>query len=212
MELCYNSSMDRLSVFIDESGTLPDPHDKIIIIAAVVSKHPERIDSILKRIKRRGKLRKQTGELKFYTAGDKTKIAFFELFAQEKFSVFVLAVDKMGRKIPDTPEHFSLLCWLLLTDVLSFHPITDIILDRHFSRKSDQQAFNQLLTKLFDIEFDIIHVDSKKHKRVNIADMVAGAVLAKETGKSDQFYKLIEKQVISFKKLNWVEAKRRLFV
>lgn len=204
--------MDRLSVFIDESGTLPDPHDKIIVVAAVVAKHPERIDNILKRAKRKGKLRKQTGELKFYTAGDKTKIAFFELFAEEKFSAFVLTVDKMGRKIKDTPENFSILCWLLLTDVLSFFPITDIILDRHFSRKSDQQIFNQLLTKLFDIEFDITHVDSKKHKRVNVADMIAGVVLAKETGKDDQFYKLIEKRVISFKKLNWVEAKRRLFI
>lgn len=55
--------MDRLSVFIDESGTLPDPHDKIIVIAAVVAKHPERIDIILKRAKRMGKLRKQTGRV-----------------------------------------------------------------------------------------------------------------------------------------------------
>lgn len=98
--------MGRLSVFIDESGTLPDPHDKIIVVAAVVAEHPERIDSILKRAKKTGKLRKQTGELKFYTAGDKTKFAFFEMFAKENFTLFVLAVDKVGRKIKDTPQHF----------------------------------------------------------------------------------------------------------
>lgn len=99
----------------------------------------------------------------------------------------------------------------MLADVLGFHPIIDIILDRHFSRKSDQQTFDKLLIRLFDIEFDIIHVDSKKHKRVNVADMVAGAVLAKETGKDERFYQIIEKRIISYKKLNWVEVKRRLF-
>ena len=46
---------------------------------------------------------------------------------------------------------------------------------------------------------------------VNAADMVAGAVLAKETGKGDEFYKVMEKRVISYKKLNWVEAKKKLF-
>jgi hypothetical protein len=39
--------------------------------------------------------------------------------------------------------------------------------------------------------------------------MVAGAVLANETGKNSEFYKIFEKQIISEKRLNWVEAKRR---
>ena len=71
--------------------------------------------------------------------------------------------------------------------------------------------FNQQLQQLLNKKLRIEYVDSKKDKRVNIADMVAGAVLAKETGKSNQFYKLIEKQTVSEKRINWAEAKRRIY-
>lgn len=203
--------MSKITVFIDESGTLPDPKDTVIVIAAVTTSSPQKLDILLNKIKKKGGLRRKTGELKFYTAGDKTKKAFFEKLAKEEVTLFILTVEKMGRKIPDTPEHFALLCWLLLSDVLSFYPITEIIFDRHFFKKSDIQKFNKILTELLDVEFHIIHVDSIKYKRVNVADMVAGAVFAKETGKNEQFYTMIEKRIISYKKLNWVEAKRRLF-
>lgn len=200
-----------MTVYIDESGTLPDPKDKVIVVAAVVPKNKEQIDMLLTKMKQKRDIRKKTGELKFYTTGDKTKMAFFEAFAEEEIAVFVLIVEKMGRKIQDTPQHFALLCWLLLSDVISFCDITDLVFDRHFFKKNDLLKFNKILTNQFNIEFDITHVDSKKHKRVNVADMVAGAVLAKETGKDERFYKMIEKRIISYKKLNWVEAKRRLF-
>lgn len=116
----------------------------------------------------------------------------------------------MGRKITDTPEHFAFLCWLLLNDVLSFYPdIKEIIFDRHFSRDYDIEQFNKFLRRLLPQLPDIQHVDSKKVKRVNIADMIAGAVLANETGKNKKYYKMFEKQIISEKRLNWVEAKRK---
>ncbi len=203
--------MKRVTVYIDESGTLPDPHDKVIVIAAVVPKNKEQLDKLISTMKKRKDSKRRPGELKFYTAGDKTKTVFFEALAQEQIALFALIVEKMGRKIPDTPEHFALLCWLLLSDVISFCNITDLIFDRHFFKKSDISRFNKILTKQFNIEFDITHVDSIRHKRVNVADMVAGAILAKETGKDEQSYKIIEKKIISYKKLNWVEAKRRLF-
>lgn len=203
--------MKRVTVYIDEAGTLPDPKDKIIVVSAVILKNKEQIDMLLTKMRKKKDIRKKTGELKFYTSGDKTKMAFFEAFSEEEITVFVLIVEKMGRKIPDTPEHFALLCWILLTDVLTLCPITDLIFDRHFFKKGDIIKFNKILTNQFDIEFDITHVDSKSHKRVNVADMVAGALLAKETGKDERFYPMIEKRIINYKKLNWAEAKRRLF-
>lgn len=203
-------SMKKITVFIDESGTLPDPKDKIIVVAAVATEAPETIDAIIKLVKKKG-LKKQSGELKFYTAGERTKIAFFDNIAKEKFDIFILAVDKMGRKISDKPEHFALLAWLLLSDILNFSHINEIIFDRHFFRKSDTEKFNKQLSDLLGIDCDIKHVDSIKNKRINIADMVAGAVLAKETNKDPRFYEMITNRIISYKKLNWKEAKRKLF-
>ena len=213
MAVCFFSleTLMGVTIFIDESGTLPDPKDRVIIVAAVGTKSPSKIELIIKTVRKKGKFKKLTGELKFYTAGDKTKTAFFKEIAREQMSIFVLIVEKMGRKIADTPQHFAVLCWLLLSDVFSFYlQIKEIVFDRHFHRDKDIEKFNQLLQKLIKNLPDLKHVDSKKNKKVNVADMVAGAVLAKETGKEDKFYKMFKKQIISETRINWPEAKRRL--
>lgn len=202
--------MTGITVFVDESGTLPDPKDRVIVVAAVGTDSPEKLDLLFKQLLERGKLKKPASELKFYTSGDKTKIAFFEKIAHENFAIFVLTVEKMGRKIADTPEHFAILCWLLLDDVLNLYQnVTSIIFDRHFSSDVDVDRFNKALTRLLNKEVDLKHVGSDQEKRVNVADMIAGAVLAKQTGKTAKFYEIFEKEVISFKTLNWVEVKKR---
>jgi len=200
-------------LFLDESGTLPDPKDKVVIVAAVGTYSPEEITRIIKRVRKKGKFKRPTGEIKFYTAGEKTKELFFRLIAKEKFDIFILIVDKMGRKIPDTPKHFALLSGLLLKEVLYFYPkIQEIIFDRHFHYEEDIKEFNQSLKSFLKQELPKIkHVDSQKDKKVNIADMVAGAVLAKEAEKDKQFYKIFRKKIVSELRLNWPEAKRRLF-
>lgn len=176
--------MKTIIIVVDESGTLPDVKDKVIVVAAVGTKTPDAIERVLKSAHKKGRLRKQTGELKFYTAGDKTKLLFFQKIAEENIDIFVLIVEKMGRKIPDTPQHFAILCWLLLTDVFNFYSdIKEVVFDRHFSRVYDTERFNQILSRLLPSIPTMKHVDSKKYKKVNIADMVAGATLANETNK-----------------------------
>ncbi|MEK7533926.1 MAG: DUF3800 domain-containing protein [Patescibacteria group bacterium] len=204
--------MKNIVVFIDESGTLPDPKDKVIVIGAVGTKTPERIEKIIKGIQRKTKLKKKTGELKFYTAGDKTKQLFFERIAKEEIDIFILPIDKMGRKIPDNYENYAILCWFLLEDVFDFYKeVGQIIFDRHFSKLQDINSFNRRLEDLLQRALKIAHVDSKKDKKVNVADMIAGAVLAKETGKEQGFYKLMKNNIVNERRLNWPSAKRRLF-
>lgn len=204
--------MRKPVVFVDESGTLPDPKDKVIVVAAVGTGTSEKIASIIKKLLRKGTLRKKTGELKFYTAGERTKRLFFKSIAKENIDIFVLVVEKMGKKIPDTPEHFAILSWLLLSDVLNFYQeVKEIVFDRHFSKKSDNEAFDKHVQRLLNREIQIRYVDSKVEKSVSSADMVAGAVLAKESGKDSRFYQVIKRQIVSEKRLNWVEAKRMIF-
>lgn len=204
--------MNKITVFIDESGTLPDPKDKVVIVAAVGTDIPEKIDAIIKEIRKKGKFRKQTGELKFYTSGERTRISFLKRINNNSFDIFILSVEKLGRKIPDTPIHFAMLCWLLLCDVLNFYTgVENIIFDRHFSSKIDIERFNKSLRSFLNIKTNFKHVDSKKDKRVNIADMIAGAVLLNETGKDPRFYECIKDRIISLKRLNWVEAKLKIF-
>jgi len=205
--------MKDITIFIDESGTLPDKKDKVIIVAAVGTSSSEKIETIIKTVKKRGKFRKATGELKFYTAGEKSKALFFEKLVKEDFDIFILTVGKMGRKIPDTPLHFAILSGLLLEDVFAFYPfIYEIIFDRHFHKNKDIEKFNKALKDFLGRDLPkISHVESAKNKKVNVADMVAGAVLAKETGKDSRYYQIIKERIISEIRLNWPEAKRKLF-
>lgn len=208
-----SNNMKKITVFIDESGTLPDPKDRVVVVAAVGASFPERIKHIIKAVRKRGKFEKEVGEVKFYTSGDKSRTLFLEKVVEEDFDIFVLTVEKMGRKIPDTPKHFALLCWLLLTDVFNFYPsVKQVIFDKHFHREKDIEEFNKNLKGLVGEKLPPVkHVNSKEDKKVNVADMVAGAVLAKETGKGDRFYKIFRDQIISETRINWPEAKRKLF-
>lgn len=191
---------------------MPDPKDKVTVIGAVGTKTPERFEKIIKGIQRKTRLKKTTGELKFYTAGDKTKRLFFERIAKEEIDIFILSIDKMGRKIPDTYENYAILCWLLLEDVFDFYKeVRQIVFDCHFSRLQDINSFNRRLEDLLHKKLKVAHVDSKKDKKVNVADMIAGAVLAKETGKEQEFYKLMKNKIVSERRLNWPAAKRKLF-
>lgn len=205
--------MKKPIIFVDESGTLPDPKDRVIVVAAVGVDFPKKIERIIKAVRKSGKFKKEIGEIKFYTAGDRSKEMFLQKLVREDFDIFVLIVEKMGRKIPDTPQHFALLCWLLLTDVLNFYPsIKEVVFDKHFHQRKDIEKFNRNLENLVGGKLpQIRHVDSREDKKVNVADMIAGAVLAKESGRGEQFYKIFKGQIISEVRLNWPEAKRKLF-
>lgn len=89
--------------------------------------------------------------------------------------------------------------------------IEEIVFDKHFHRETDQNNFNKTLLSLFDKEFPVVHVDSTRDTRVNVADMVAGSLLWKYTGRNEKFYELIKENIISEKILNWKTAKRKFF-
>ena len=44
--------MKKVSIFIDESGTLPDPNDKVVIVAAVCATIPEKLSIISKSVRK----------------------------------------------------------------------------------------------------------------------------------------------------------------
>lgn len=201
--------MNKLTIFIDESGTLPDVKDQVIIIAAVSTNTPNTFTALINKMHKQIASLTPLTELKFYTAGDKTKKAFFEQLIKEDVAIFILIVDKKGRKIADTPLHFAILAWLILSEVTDFYPhIKEVIFDRHFHKKEDLENFNKMLKQLLQSDIPLRHVDSQQTKQVNVADMIAGATLAKMRGKNATFYEIFEEKIISELKVNWPEIKR----
>jgi len=203
-----------LTIFIDESGTLPDPKDKFIVICGVGVNRIKKADNIISRILFSLRQRKiRIKELKFYYAGQRTKRQFLSGIVSSEFEIFALIVDKKRRKIPDTPENFAILAADLVNEINLWYKVKKlgVIIDKHFHRKIDQDKFNQFLKEKINknLEYQIKHADSQQNSLVNIADMSAGAVLWKYSGKDLQFYNLIKDNIVVEKIVNWPEIKRK---
>ena len=127
------------------------------------------------------------------------------------FAVFLLIVDKKGRKIPDTPENYSVLAGELIKEIHIWQNRgLMIFIDKHFHRILDENSFNAHLQKsLTGIPYTIEHVNSQEEIAVNLADFVAGASLAKYNKNTEQFYGMIKESIIFEKIINWPELKRK---
>lgn len=194
----------HIFIYVDESGTLPDPKGPIIVIAAVATYLTNQLILPKKAIKIK------TGEIKFYGSGDNTKKKYLTTLSKLDIQIFALVLEKHGQKIPDTPENFAAICSLILHDCLDYYQNSSvsIIFDRHFHKNSDREKFDEIIKKLTGQDIIISHVDSLKEPAVNTADMIAGSLLWKQTGKDDQFYKIIKNKIVEEKIINWKEAKK----
>lgn len=201
-----------ITIYIDESGTLPDPRDPAVVVAAVSTQSPGRLRPVAKIIRKRY-AKNNPPEIKFYRSGDKTKRKFLEKLANQDVEIFVLIVEKQNQSISDSPENFALLCWLLLEDCFLYYrsQIKQVVFDRHFSRAIDQDKFNQVLTDLLNKPLSPVHVDSQTEPLVNVADMVAGSVLWAQTGKDNVFYQIIRSKIVSERVIKWKQIKTRFW-
>jgi len=204
----------KITIFIDESGTLPDPKDQVVIVAAIGTNIPNKLTHITKVTRKYlRKSNKNISEIKFYKSGEKTKKKFLQELAKQQLEIFTLTIQKEGQKITDSPDNFAILCWFLLEDCLLFYQnqVSKVIFDQHFHRQKDQIKFNQKLTELLGQKFNINHVDSQKEPGITAADMIAGSMLWLKTGKDQQFYHLFKKLIISEKVINWKQIKKIFF-
>ncbi len=203
-----------LNIFIDESGTLPDPKDKFIVISGVGVKRIKEAKDVVSRILFSLRQKKiKIKELKFYYAGQRTKRQFLSGIVSASFEIFVLVVNKKGRKIADTSENFAILAADLINEINLWYKAEKVIItiNRHFHRKIDQNNFNKFLRKWVDksLKYTIRHSDSQQNHLVNLADMTAGAVLWKYSGKDSQFYNIIKESIMVEKLVSWPEIKRK---
>lgn len=207
-----NKTRKTITIFIDESGTLPDPKTSVVIVAAVGTKVPSKLRKINQEVRKYLKMKK-TPEIKFYTAGNRTRKAYLKAISKENIDIFTLTVKKSGKKIADSPSNFALLCWFLLEDCFNLYQnfIKEIVFDRHFHQKQDLEKFNRELQNLLNQKLKITHADSQKDTRVNSADMIAGSLLWAKTGKNDEFYQIIKDKVITEKVISWKNLRNRFF-
>jgi len=209
---------DNLTIFIDESGTLPDRNDKFIVVSAVIVKQIREagnlIDRVLKSL-RQTKESLKLKELKFYHSRHSVRRLFLSAMVAAGFDIFALIVDKKNRKIVDGPENFALIIAELVSEISVWYRTKKInlMIDKHFHKQIDREKFDELLEEYLDkelnVELAVEHIDSQSNLTVNMADMSAGAVLWKYRGKDDEFYRIIRDNILVEKITNWPELKRK---
>lgn len=182
-------------VFIDESGTLPDISDKYIVLAALVASNPKGLEKILPKFRKKTppkgsrKKEKQVREFKFHYVGEITRRRVLEEIISKDVRIYLLAVDKMGRKIKDNPENYGKLVKNLTFYLIKKENPKEILIDKHFGNKSDRVNFQQ--------------VDSVADPRIDLADFVAGATLRKLRADDETFYNIISPKIIWEKIKDW---------
>jgi len=143
-------------IYIDESGSLSDPRDTIVTLAAIKTPSPRPLCWIIKRVKR-GVRRKQPRrdtppEFKFYTTTDSARVAVLEALAREQVEVYVLSVFKGTQIIPHTPENYGiLLCELLRMCGAEHEHVTELAADMPFNTPQQRTQLTAIVhNALFD--------------------------------------------------------------
>ncbi len=147
-------------IFIDESGTLPDPTDEVVVISAVAVNSINELNVLFKKTKKRDS-DTNSSEIKFYSSGDRTKKLFFQTLQSSSVQLYFLVLEKQDKKIADTPEHFAMVCSFLLNIIFCCYKDVEslkFIFDRHFQKISDQNVFDNSMMSLLKKEINIAHV------------------------------------------------------
>ena len=200
---------------IDESGRIYDPNDKILVFAVIVAENLSELEKIIirarQRIPKKGKRKyERLSEIKFSLTGDNTRLFILNELAKYQVKIYVLIIDKQGRKIQDDPENYAFLIAKALKTVIRDSPkLKHILIDRHFTFITQREKFNLHLQKRFGSKLFIEHVDSLQNPVITIADFVAGAIRVAYVKKNLLFKECIKDLIVEEKMKTWREIKKR---
>lgn len=200
---------------IDESGRLYDPNDKMLVFAVIVTENLSELEKIIiktrRRIPKKG-IRKQErlSEIKFSLTGDNTRLFILKELVKYKVKIYVLVIDKQGRKIQDNPENYALLISMALKTVIKDNPkLAHILIDRHFTYITQREKFNRSIQKKLSQQIFIEHVDSLQNPIITLADFVAGAIRIAYVKQNFHFKDCFKNLIMKEKVTTWREIKKR---
>lgn len=197
-------------IFIDESGTLPDVSDRYIVLAALVASNSQGLEKILPKFRKKTPIKgsrkkeKQVIEFKFHYVGDITRRRVLEEIISKNIKIYILIVNKMGRKIKDSPENYGKLVKSLTFYLIKRENPKKILIDKHFGNKSDTEKLQAILDSISD-KVNFQQVDSVADSRIDLADFVAGANLRKLRTDDKTFYNIISPKITWEKTKKWNE-------
>lgn len=200
-------------VFVDESGTLPEPSERFFVVAAVGTRNPRELGRVVKKVrewlKQRGKRYQNITELRFSSAEQETRIKFLEILSTvSDVQIYVLILEKDRSQIIGTPENYAKAAWPLLAKILENFPQAEFILDKQFSKPTVHAALNQALELRAGRDLLIEHGDSQNETCLQIADFIAGAGMAKYRREEEEYLEIVRSKILFERMVSWSEIEK----
>jgi len=200
-------------IYVDESGSLADPRDTIVTLAAIKTLSPESLRWIIRRVMRdvyqKQPKQKASAEFKFYTTTENARVAVLEALARERVAIYAVSVFKGAQIIPHIPANYAImLSQLLRACGVEHEPIAQIALDSPFNTPRQRAQLTTAVQGVLDLDTELVYVDSRKSPQVQLADFVAGAVRAQHMGGHWIPYQFIQPRMRSDQLVRWKTLRR----
>ena len=210
------TELTYINAYLDESGSLSD-HASHFVVAVCVNIKGERIERIMRKVRRRIPKKKRRGEhrvseFKFSSTTPRTRKEVFTLLARTGIEIAVLVIDKNGNAIADRPDEYGAIVSALLAQCYQRHPAIALCMDIHFTKREDQKKLAEILQKGAERARGVLQIemgDSQRKHALQIADFLAGAFYYKYTHGNDEYTRMVAELVTDEIVLPWSILKNK---
>lgn len=214
--------LKTLYIYQDESGSLADVTDKVVIIALVTTLNPWALRFVTKKVykkslAKKGKKYKNRGhkEFKYSTAFKQERAEVLNILKQKQVDIFVLSIKKENKKIQDSPLNYGIALAEILKTLLKYYKKQSLdfklILDKHYIQDRQIKQLDEIIEKALNRDLKPIHVDSKGNPFIALADFVAGALREKFFKNDDGLTSIIVEKIVFKQQIKWQDLKRKWF-
>lgn len=209
-----------LHIYQDESGSLADITNKVVIIALVTTLDPQSLRFIVKKVHKRflakkGKRYKQRGpkEFKYATTFRKEQERVLNILKNKDIDIFTLNVKKENKKVADSPLNYGLALSEILDALLRHYQDEnlnfELVLDRHYTQKDQTEELERVMRETLGKDLKPIHADSRANPFIALTDFIAGA-FREEFDKEDMSLSaIIVEKVVYKEEILWQDLKRK---
>ncbi len=190
--------------FLDECGGVATyiPGEPFLVVAALVSSSPRRLDLIIKRAHKRFSTGSTSGEMKAAHSSEKTICWILEAIAEQDVTIIAVVVDKRAMvKPPKDPEDlYRQACARAIRLCVERWPRLEAILDKRYTHEYLRQKLERhIREEIADIPDQVVIIrqeESERVKALQAVDYLAWAVGQKYMREDCSFYDLIKDKIV----------------
>lgn len=206
-----NKIKDTLFLYLDESGDLGKLGSKFFIIAILANHNKLELERCIKRLRQRKlkKSLKELGEIKANNSTKEVREYLLKCLSKTNSKLYIIALDKS--KVYDylyeaKEKLYNYISGLLMENIELNNKNIELIVDRKSVKTIINNDFNFYITNKFrdmkwNINIKIEHKNSENVAGLMAVDFVAWTVNRKFAYNDDSYYKIIEHNIASLKKI-----------